>query len=182
MNDSQNDSSWIISRQFRHLVSFSFAIISTLSAHLWSFLASVIIHHSLTVSSSWLSICALQIIPFVNCWFSRIQTLKMFLILHFAYFRRFFSAFFISFTSEFSATELAMATSVSLNTLCQGLNIVFVTRSLWGRRDDMPPPADGRQFDGGKNRGGSTSVRGRVRSLLISAGRWWLSCRQPACL
>ena len=142
-------SSWIISRQFRHLVSFSFAIISTLSAHLWSFLASVIIHHCLTVSSSWLSICALQIIPFVNCWFSRIQSLKMFLILHFAYFRRFFSAFFISFTSEFSATELAIATSVSLNTLCQnqlscvGLNIVFVTRSLWGRWDDMPPPADG---------------------------------------
>jgi len=36
-----------------------------------------------------------------------------------------------------------------------------------------------RQFDGGKNRGGSTSVRGRVRSPHISGGRWWLSCRQP---
>ena len=33
-----------------------------------------------------------------------------------------------------------------------------------------------------KNRGGSTSVRGRVRSPHISAGRRWLSCRQPACL
>jgi len=38
------------------------------------------------------------------------------------------------------------------------------------------------QFDGGKNRGGSTSVRGRVRSPHISGGRRWLSCRQPACL
>jgi len=33
-----------------------------------------------------------------------------------------------------------------------------------------------------KNRGGSTSVRGRVRSPHISGGRRWLSCRQPACL
>ena len=38
------------------------------------------------------------------------------------------------------------------------------------------------QFDGGKNRGGSTSVRKRVRSPHISGGRRWLSCRQPACL
>ena len=37
-------------------------------------------------------------------------------------------------------------------------------------------------FDGGRNRGGSTSVRGRVRSPYISDGRRWLSCRQPACL
>jgi len=36
------------------------------------------------------------------------------------------------------------------------------------------------QFDP-KNRGGSTSVRGRVRSPHISGGRLWLSCRQPAC-
>jgi len=49
-----------------------------------------------------------------------------------------------------------------------------------GRRNDMPPRRW--QFDGGKNRGGSTSVRGRVRSAHISGGRWWLSCRQPACL
>ena len=33
-----------------------------------------------------------------------------------------------------------------------------------------------------KNRGGSTSVRGRVRSPRISGGRRWLSCRQPAFL
>ena len=33
-----------------------------------------------------------------------------------------------------------------------------------------------------KNRGGSTSVRGQVRSPHISGGRRWLSCRQPACL
>jgi len=50
------------------------------------------------------------------------------------------------------------------------------------------------QFDGGvsfhrqsghrgsKNRGGSTSVRGRVRSPHTSGGWRWLSCRQPACL
>jgi len=29
--------------------------------------------------------------------------------------------------------------------------------------------------------GGSTSVRGRVRSPRISGGRRWLSCRQPPC-
>jgi len=49
-----------------------------------------------------------------------------------------------------------------------------------GRRDDMPPRRW--QFDGGKNRGGSTSVRGPVRSPHISGGRRWLSCRQPVCL
>ena len=38
------------------------------------------------------------------------------------------------------------------------------------------------QFEGGKNRGGYTSVRGRVRSPHILGGRRWLSCRQPACL
>ena len=38
------------------------------------------------------------------------------------------------------------------------------------------------QFDSGKNRGGSTSVRRRVRSPHICGGRRWLSCRQPACL
>ena len=38
-------------------------------------------------------------------------------------------------------------------------------------------PPRRRQFDGGKNRGGSTSVRGRVRSPHISGGRRWLSCR-----
>ena len=35
---------------------------------------------------------------------------------------------------------------------------------------------------GSQNRGGSTPVRGRVRSPHISGGRRWLSCRQPACL
>jgi len=35
---------------------------------------------------------------------------------------------------------------------------------------------------GFKNRGGSTSVRGRVRSPRISGGRRWLSCRQSACI
>ena len=38
------------------------------------------------------------------------------------------------------------------------------------------------QLDSGKNRGGSTSVCGQVRSPRISAGWRWLSCRQPACL
>ena len=47
-----------------------------------------------------------------------------------------------------------------------------------GRRDDMPPPMAVRS----KNRGGSKSVRGRVRSPHISGGRRWLSCRQAACL
>ena len=37
------------------------------------------------------------------------------------------------------------------------------------------------QFDGGKNCGGFTSVRGRFRSPHISGGRRWLSYRQPAC-
>jgi len=36
--------------------------------------------------------------------------------------------------------------------------------------------------DGSSTRGGSTSVRGRVRSPRISGGRLWLSCRQPASL
>ena len=49
------------------------------------------------------------------------------------------------------------------------------------RRDDMRPPRRW-QFDNGKNRGWSTSVRGRVRSPHISGGRRWLSCRPPACL
>jgi len=39
-----------------------------------------------------------------------------------------------------------------------------------GRRDDMSPHADGSSTVGGKNRGGSTSVRGRVRSPHISGG------------
>jgi len=46
------------------------------------------------------------------------------------------------------------------------------------QRDDMPPPKAVRS----KNCGGSTSVRGRVRSSHTSGGRRWLSCRQPACL
>jgi len=41
-----------------------------------------------------------------------------------------------------------------------------------------PPPMALRS----NNRGGSTSVRGRVRSPHISGGRRWLSCRQPACI
>jgi len=36
--------------------------------------------------------------------------------------------------------------------------------------------------DGSSTRGGSTSVRGQVRSPRISGGRRWLCCRQPACL
>jgi len=36
--------------------------------------------------------------------------------------------------------------------------------------------------DAGSTRGGSTSVRGRVRSPHISGGRRLLSRRQPACL
>ena len=51
--------------------------------------------------------------------------------------------------------------------------------SLRGRRDDMPPPPMAVRS---KNRGGSTSVHGRVRSSHISGGRRWISCRQPACL
>jgi len=46
-----------------------------------------------------------------------------------------------------------------------------------GRRDDMLPPMTVRS----KNRSGSTSVRGRVRSPHISGGRRWLRCGQPAC-
>ena len=45
-----------------------------------------------------------------------------------------------------------------------------------GRRDDMLPA------DGSSTRGGSTSVRGRVRSPHTSGGGRWLSCRQPSCL
>jgi len=44
------------------------------------------------------------------------------------------------------------------------------------------PPPCWWQFDAGKTRGGSTSVRGRVYSPHISGGRRWLNCRQPACL
>jgi len=63
------------------------------------------------------------------------------------------------------------------------------------RRDDMPPPMAVRRrhivsppirpsvsVHGSKNRCGSTSVRGPIRSPHISDGRRWLSCRQPACL
>ena len=39
-----------------------------------------------------------------------------------------------------------------------------------------------RQFDSGKNRGGSTFVRGQVCSRHISGGRRRLYCRQPTCL
>ena len=50
--------------------------------------------------------------------------------------------------------------------------------SPWGWRDNIPPSMAVRS----KNYGGSTPVRGRVRSPHISGGRRWLSCRQPACL
>jgi len=43
-----------------------------------------------------------------------------------------------------------------------------------GRRDDMTPPMTVRS----KNRRGSTSVRGWIRSPHISGGRRWLSSRQ----
>ena len=36
--------------------------------------------------------------------------------------------------------------------------------------------------DSSSTSGGSTSVRGQVRSPRISGGRRWLCCRQPACL
>ena len=54
------------------------------------------------------------------------------------------------------------------------------TRYRTGARGDTisPPPMTVRF----KNRGGSTSVRGRVRSPHMSGSRRWLSCRQPACL
>ena len=45
------------------------------------------------------------------------------------------------------------------------------------QRDDISPPMAVRS----ENRGGSTSVRGRVCSPHISGGRRWLSCRRPAC-
>jgi len=48
------------------------------------------------------------------------------------------------------------------------------------RRHHMPPPAPMEVRS--KNRGGSASVRERVRNPHISGGRRWLSCRQPACL
>jgi len=52
------------------------------------------------------------------------------------------------------------------------------TRYRPGRGETICPPGDG-----SSTRGGSTSVRGRVRSPHISGGGWrWLSCRQPACL
>ena len=43
------------------------------------------------------------------------------------------------------------------------------------RRDDMHPAASG-----SSTRGGSTSVRGRVRSPHISGGRQWLQPRAAA--
>ena len=55
-------------------------------------------------------------------------------------------------------------------------NLMITRYRPRGRRDDMPAA------DGSSTRGGSTSVRGRVRSPHISGGRRWLSCRQPACL
>ena len=56
-----------------------------------------------------------------------------------------------------------------------------LTRCRPGAGETICPPRRW-QFGGGKNRGGSTSVRGRVRSPHISGARRWLSCRQPACL
>jgi len=64
-----------------------------------------------------------------------------------------------------------------------------------GRRDDMPPPPmavrrwhivsppirPSASVRRSKNRGGSASDRGRVRSPHISGGRRWLSCRQSTC-
>ena len=47
-----------------------------------------------------------------------------------------------------------------------------------------PPIRPSASVNGSKNRRGCTSVRGRVRarSLHVSGGRQWLSCRQPAYL
>ena len=49
------------------------------------------------------------------------------------------------------------------------------------RRDDTPLRRMAPMAARSENRGGSTSVRGRVRSPRISVGRRWLGCRQPAC-
>jgi len=64
----------------------------------------------------------------------------------------------------------------------------FATRQILGMQTEQScRPGGGEticprrwQFDGGKNRSGSTSVRGRVRSLHIPDGRRRLSCRQLA--
>ena len=61
---------------------------------------------------------------------------------------------------------------------CQHGPITAKTRYRPGGGETICPD-DGSSIQ--KNRGGSTSVRGRVRSPHISGGRLWLSCRQPAC-
>ena len=71
------------------------------------------------------------------------------------------------------------ATSVTIDRIVRRCGLIIARYRPEAARRYAP----GRwQFDGGKNRGGSTSVRGRVSSPHISAGRRWLSCRQPACL
>jgi len=79
-------------------------------------------------------------------------------------------------------------------TLHQFLAVIVIARYRPpGGRGEMICPRRW-QFGGGisfrrhsghhasKNRGGSTSARGQVRSPHISGGRQWLSYRQPACL
>ena len=56
-------------------------------------------------------------------------------------------------------------------------NLISWIRCRPGGCETICPPPRRWQFDGGKNRGGSTSVRGRIRSPHISGGRRWLSCR-----
>ena len=62
---------------------------------------------------------------------------------------------------------------------CCSIDTAILTRYGPGSSETIcPPPMAVRS----KNRGGSTSVRGRVRSPHVSGNRRWLSCRQPACL
>ena len=60
-------------------------------------------------------------------------------------------------------------------------HFIFRKRYRPGGSETICPAPRRWQFDGGTNLGGSTSVRGRIRSPHISDDRRWLSCRQPAC-
>ena len=68
--------------------------------------------------------------------------------------------------------------TLSLYILCKLYSNDSTPKRSKQRRDDMPPPMASRF----KNRGGSTPVRGWVRSPHISGGWRWLSCGQPACI
>jgi len=82
-----------------------------------------------------------------------------------------------------AASRTAMGGGISSH----GYNIARLVAhaGCWVRSPIQPGIAgvqrDGVPFaDGSSTRGGSTSVRGRVRSPHISGGRRWLTCRQPA--